>query len=228
MSLVHESIAQTALQYQIGDVKPVGYDISFTLHAIVEPTNDLGWLLLNGASLSTTTYAVLFAKYGYTFGGSGASFSLPDFTDGKILLPKGISNFTTFAATGGEVNHTLTSGEMAAHNHNDTFGASVSSHSHSGSGSINAVTDTHQHLGSVSIVAGAAITGTQLPEQLYTTAANDTSTASTHVHGLSASLNSTNSGNLSVSISIGATSSGTSHSNMSPYQVCGGWLVRYR
>ena len=37
-----------------------------------------GYLKANGASLSTTTYATLFASIGYTFGGSGASFSVPD------------------------------------------------------------------------------------------------------------------------------------------------------
>ena len=37
-----------------------------------------GFLKANGASLSTTTYATLFAVIGYTFGGSGASFNLPD------------------------------------------------------------------------------------------------------------------------------------------------------
>lgn len=37
-----------------------------------------GFLKANGASLSTTTYAALFAAIGYTFGGSGASFSVPD------------------------------------------------------------------------------------------------------------------------------------------------------
>lgn len=41
-------------------------------------TAPTGWLKANGASLSTTTYAALFAVIGYTFGGSGASFSLPD------------------------------------------------------------------------------------------------------------------------------------------------------
>lgn len=30
-----------------------------------------GWLACNGASLSTTTYADLFAVIGYTYGGSG-------------------------------------------------------------------------------------------------------------------------------------------------------------
>lgn len=39
-----------------------------------------GWLLCNGASVSTTTYAALFAKIAYAFGGSGGSFTLPNIT----------------------------------------------------------------------------------------------------------------------------------------------------
>ena len=37
-----------------------------------------GFIKANGASLSTTTYADLFAAIGYTFGGSGSSFNVPD------------------------------------------------------------------------------------------------------------------------------------------------------
>ena len=36
-----------------------------------------GWLECNGQSVSTTTYPELFAKIGYTYGGSGGSFNLP-------------------------------------------------------------------------------------------------------------------------------------------------------
>tara|TARA_B110000467_G_scaffold25763_2_gene23164 strand:+ start:1748 stop:2383 length:636 start_codon:yes stop_codon:yes gene_type:complete len=41
-------------------------------------TPPTGFIKANGASLSTTTYADLFAAIGYTFGGSGSSFSVPD------------------------------------------------------------------------------------------------------------------------------------------------------
>ena len=41
-------------------------------------TTPSGWIKCNGASLNTTTYAALFAITGYTFGGSGASFNVPD------------------------------------------------------------------------------------------------------------------------------------------------------
>lgn len=37
-----------------------------------------GFLECNGASLSTTTYAALFAAIGYVWGGSGSSFNIPD------------------------------------------------------------------------------------------------------------------------------------------------------
>jgi hypothetical protein len=38
----------------------------------------LGYLLCHGQSVSTTTYAALFAAIGHTYGGSGTSFKLPD------------------------------------------------------------------------------------------------------------------------------------------------------
>lgn len=48
-----------------------------------------GFLLCDGATgLSTTTYADLFAVIGYTYGGSGATFSLPDLR-GRVLVAKG-------------------------------------------------------------------------------------------------------------------------------------------
>ena len=37
-----------------------------------------GALFCNGASLSTTTYAALFAVVGYKYGGAGANFNIPD------------------------------------------------------------------------------------------------------------------------------------------------------
>ena len=37
-----------------------------------------GWLKANGASVSTTSYAALFANIGYTWGGSGSTFRLPE------------------------------------------------------------------------------------------------------------------------------------------------------
>ncbi|NDC94893.1 tail fiber protein [bacterium] len=42
----------------------------------VEPS---GWLLCDGRQLATADYATLFAAIGYSYGGSGANFNIPDF-----------------------------------------------------------------------------------------------------------------------------------------------------
>jgi microcystin-dependent protein len=63
-----------------------------------------GFLFTDGSSLSTTTYANLFASIGYTYGGSGANFSLPD-TRGIFLRGAGTngsmttSNGTAYSTT---------------------------------------------------------------------------------------------------------------------------------
>lgn len=61
--------------YDIGDIKPW-------------PSEDLpssgDWLECDGADLDRTTYADLFAIIGYTFGGSGDTFNLPDLRGDSI------------------------------------------------------------------------------------------------------------------------------------------------
>ena len=57
-----------------------------------------GFLECNGQSVSTSTYATLFAVIAYTYGGSGASFLVPDLRD-NITLSK--SNTKALASTGG-------------------------------------------------------------------------------------------------------------------------------
>lgn len=51
-------------------------------------TAPVGYLLCDGASVSTTGYAKLFAVIAYTYGGSGASFNLPDL-QGRVPVGKG-------------------------------------------------------------------------------------------------------------------------------------------
>jgi microcystin-dependent protein len=57
-----------------------------------------GWVLANGASLSTATYPALFGVLGYRFGGSGASFSVPNLNVGYFLVGSTSSPGTAFAA----------------------------------------------------------------------------------------------------------------------------------
>jgi microcystin-dependent protein len=57
-----------------------------------------GFLECNGQSVSTSTYAALFAVIGYTYGGSGGSFNVPDLTDRTVVNK---SNTKSLAQTGG-------------------------------------------------------------------------------------------------------------------------------
>lgn len=78
----------------------------------------VGWLLADGSSVATSTYPRLFNTIGYTYGGSGASFNLPDLSGRNVL---GYGSATTthdeMGETGGEDLHTLTEAELPAHSH---------------------------------------------------------------------------------------------------------------
>jgi hypothetical protein len=43
-----------------------------------------GWLLTDGASYTTAAYPELFLKIGYTYGGSGMSFNVPNAANSMI------------------------------------------------------------------------------------------------------------------------------------------------
>jgi microcystin-dependent protein len=79
-----------------------------------------GWLELDGSSLSTTIYPNIFAAFGYTYGGSGGNFNLPD-TRGKS--PFGAS--ASLGSTGGEKTHQLIVSETPAHVHTGITSTSV-------------------------------------------------------------------------------------------------------
>jgi microcystin-dependent protein len=106
-----------------------------------------GWLMCDGQAYSTTTYAALFAVIGYTYGGSGGTFNVPD-ARGRASIGAGQGAGLTnrgLGGRGGEENHVLSSNEMAVHNHgiNDpghahsvwdpthAHGVSQSAHAHS-------------------------------------------------------------------------------------------------
>lgn len=71
--LVLNGADNTQLAQAIALAAPAGTVIYFAA-----PTAPTGYLKADGTSLSTTAYADLFSVIGYTFGGSGGSFLLPD------------------------------------------------------------------------------------------------------------------------------------------------------
>ena len=80
-----------------------------------------GYLLCNGAAVSRTTYAALFAAIGTTFGvGDGATtFNVPDFR-GRARIGAGAGAGLTnraLGATVGAETHVLATAELPAHTH---------------------------------------------------------------------------------------------------------------
>jgi microcystin-dependent protein len=90
---------------QIGNV-----DLSFLLPTgcllpYAGSSAPIGFLLCDGSYYSTTTYAALFAVIGYTYGGSGSSFKIPD-TRGIFVRGAGTQTIgsRTYSASLGTTN----------------------------------------------------------------------------------------------------------------------------
>jgi len=89
-----------------------------------------GFLLCDGTSYSTTTYAALFAVIAYTYGGSGASFLVPDLRD-RTICGVSSSNSKALAQTVG-ANTVTPTGNIAGSTGATTLTtAQIASHSHS-------------------------------------------------------------------------------------------------
>lgn len=110
-----------------GNISPAGVILPYA-----GSSAPAGWLLCFGQSLSTTTYAALFAVIGYTYGGSGGSFTLPDLR-GRVVAGKDNMGGTSanrltgltdgvdgdvLGGTGGLETNTLTTAQIPAHRHN--------------------------------------------------------------------------------------------------------------
>ena len=129
-----------------------------------------GFLLCDGSSYSTTTYANLFAAIGYAWGGSGTSFNVPDMR-GRVSIGAGsgtgLTN-RTLAAVSGEENHILLTTEIPSHTHVVTYSG------YSGN------TGTASASFSLSTSAGSTGTGTTGTGNTGSTAANIQDPGHTH------------------------------------------------
>jgi len=103
----------------------------------------LGWLKCDGRSLSKTDFQFLFDVIGYSFGGSGNNFYLPDprgcvpgfvgSNAGGYTGPTGPTNRTLGQVVGEEA-HTLTIPEMPSHGHTGTTSNATTGITHNASG----------------------------------------------------------------------------------------------
>lgn len=116
-------------------------------------TAPTGFLLCYGQSVSTTTYAALFAIIGYTYGGSGANFTIPDLRGrsvfGKDNMGGTAANRITAAGSGVTGTTLGASGGsefMQSHYHTflqgDSTPASYTSRAGQGDGNNNYYTNT--------------------------------------------------------------------------------------
>lgn len=206
-SVIRRSAAFTAHEKPTtGDVK-----ISFVQQ------DHLGWLLCNGRELSVAEYGILFNVIGYTFGGSGDTFYLPDVSG---VVP-GIAGPTHAIGTQvGSETHTLTIAEMPGHTH----GATDVSGSTNGSGftdisgeHTHTITDPgHSH--SITTANAGASVENRVGQAIDTV---DEGPASTNTSSTGITINA-NGAHAHV---IGSTGGGQAHNNMQPTYFIGNMFI---
>lgn len=110
----------------------------------VAPT---GFLLTDGKKYSTAEYNRLFKVIGYTFGGAGAEFAVPD-TRGRVRVGTGSGpglTTRTIAAKEGAETIALTTAQLASHSHTQTPVGGSANVSGTVSGSLGGTIADHSH-----------------------------------------------------------------------------------
>jgi microcystin-dependent protein len=124
--------------YDTSDAGGSGNPAGTVIYSASSTTVPAGYIKANGAGLSTTTYADLFAAIGYTYGGSGSSFNVPDlrgefirgFDDGK-----GVDSGRTLGSTQTDQNKS----------HTHTATTTIDDHTHTGTTGNPSVNLSHSH-----------------------------------------------------------------------------------
>ena len=175
------------------------------------------WLICDGAVVSKTTYAALFALVGHTYATDpgGGNFTLPDF---RGRLPVGVAPTTTALNTlgktagtwdhkhaqtahqhaGGDHTHSIPASDISGgpHSHTNTSTGSSGGHGHTLSGSItsdgvhsHSIPDTGSAGGNTRAWLGpVAARDDMLAKRGHTHVMNDTETAGAHTHANSLSV----------------------------------------
>jgi microcystin-dependent protein len=188
-----------------GEAHPVGALLSYAGAAA-----PAGWLLCDGAAVSRSTYAALFAVLGSTYGaGDGSTtFNVPDLRN-RVAVGSG-STYSR-AQTGGAATVTLSSTQMPSHSHSFSDSTdSAGSHGHSGSADSGG-SHTHSYTAAsprYNMLAGG---GTEAATAVGST----TGSGGSHSH--SVTINSGGSHSHTLSGSTATAGSGGSHENMPPF-----------
>jgi len=121
------SVTSTELGYVSGVTSSIQTQINAITAMNFYPTGGItdfagtvapsGWLLCDGSSYATATYPALFTAIGYTWGGSGSSFNVPNLSRSTTIGAGGTGTAIIGNAVGnvgGEETHTLISPEIPA------------------------------------------------------------------------------------------------------------------
>lgn len=227
-----DSIDATVFANQAG-VVPIGAMLPYLGSSVGAPPAN--FLFCQGQSLSTAApYDKLFAAIGYTFGGAGANFNLPNMFQ---KFPYGTGAGTAGGGTGGEISHLLTAAELAAHSHTitdptHTHPITQSPHTHTDAGHTHGVTDPgHTHSGNMkqgatggaNVGTGGATTGSAASDSAVTGISIQTGNANIQP----ANANLFNNNALTGITATNATAAGVAHNNLPPY-ITMNFIVRYK
>jgi len=111
-------------------LNPVG---SITAYATTTPPT--GWLLCNGQTISSTTYATLFSVIGYGYASTtGKDFQVPDLRGRNVIgFGSSTTTFDGMGEIGGQDTHVQTQSELVSHTHTTSGLSYGSAESTSGS-----------------------------------------------------------------------------------------------
>jgi microcystin-dependent protein len=200
------------------------------------PTN---WMICDGSALSATTYATLFGVIGYTYGGGGGTFNLPNL-GGRV--PIGAGAGYGLAAVGGEAQHVTIANEMPSHAHGitdvaHTHGLNQSPHGHGDPGHTHTASgsqDAHTH--TITAAAGGGLGQFAPPSPLVNQGSYTTSSAQPAVQvSIAAAGTNLQAANANISLNASGTGlsatqaagGGAAHNNMQPY-IALNFIIRYQ
>jgi len=180
-------------------------------------TPPANWLLCNGQSVSKFVYATLFSRIGYTYGGSGDFFNVPNLTNRFAVGAGGLYDANS---TGGNKDQLVISHSHTASASSTFTGNTLPNHSHSFTAYVN--DPGHSHT-TVQMIGDNNIDGVDSTTRRSGDHHNETRNTGTSTTGISVtgSIGSSNSGvpsgSVSTSISIGSTGSSGTNANLPPY-----------
>jgi microcystin-dependent protein len=111
VSFAVEESAQMVAGYRFMNFNPFPVGLILPFGSETPPA---AFLLCDGGSYDTEAYPELFSAIGYSFGGSGGAFNVPNLLNRTVV---GMGDDFDFAISGGEVNHTLDTSEIPSHTH---------------------------------------------------------------------------------------------------------------